>query len=278
MIIAWENNSMEMREKFADFANQTRMLYTVNRSRPVKIEFDGGRHARAKIGFVLLAMEQTIEGDMFRLCPPGVGIHFSRAPMANRVSVATLGAMAVGVGDAAALLLPEEDLDVVCYACTSGSVVIGEERIFAELRRGKPNAKTTSLISSVMRALEALGTRRIAVATPYLAEVNAIEQAYMKARGFEIVNIQGLAIEHDTDMARVTPRTLVEFAQSVDHPQAEALFISCGALRSIDIIADLEVKLGKPVVTSNQAMMWDCLRLAGIADRRNDCGRLFMDH
>ncbi|CAM5761178.1 Maleate isomerase [Labrys miyagiensis] len=254
------------------------MLHTGCTVDPQKIDFDDGRHHRAKIGFVLLAMEQTIEEDMFRLCPPGVGVHFSRAPMANRISVATLSAMAAGIGDAASLLLPDEALDVACYACTSGSVVIGEERVFAELKRGKPKAKTTCLISSVMKALRTLGTRRIAVATPYLAEVNAIEQSYMAARGFEIVNIEGLGIENDADMARVSPETILDFAQFVDRPQAEAIFISCGALRSIDIITDLELRLGKPVVTSNQAMMWDCLRLADITDRRTDCGKLFLDY
>lgn len=269
---------MSSTEIFSQYGEEMKLLHTARPSAPVKIEFDRGRHDRAKIGFVLLAMEQTIEDDMFRLRPPGVGIHFSRAPMTNRISVATLGAMAVGIGDAATHLLPDEDLDVVCYACTSGSVVIGEERVFAELKRGKPMAKTTCLISSVMRALETLGARRIAIATPYLAEVNAIEKAYMAARGFDVVDIQGLGIENDADMVKVAPRTILEFAQSVDHPQAEAVFISCGALRSIDIITELEVRLGKPVITSNQAMMWDCLRLAGVTDRRTDCGRLFQDH
>ncbi|WP_413992364.1 arylmalonate decarboxylase [Labrys okinawensis] len=254
------------------------LLHTAIPPWPRRIDFDKGRHHRAKIGFVLLAMEQTIEEDMFRLCPPGVGVHFTRAPMANRISVATLSAMAAGIGDAAGLLLPDEDLDVACYACTSGSVVIGEERVFSELKRGKPKARPTCLISSVMKALNTLGTRRIAVATPYLAEVNVIEQRYMAARGFEIVNIQGLDIENDADMVRVSPQTILDFAQFVDRPEADAMFISCGALRSIDIITDLEVRLGKPVVTSNQAMMWDCLRLADITDRRTDCGRLFQDY
>ena len=215
---------------------------------------------------------------MFRLRPPGVGIHFTRAPMANRVSVETLAAMASGIGDAAGLLLPDELLDVVCYACTSGSVVIGEERVFAELNRGKPDARATSLITSVMRALEALKVRRIAVATPYLAEVDAIERSYMVARGFEIVHMQGLGIEKDADMVRVTPEAIFDFARSIDRPDADAVFISCGALRSLDVIDELENRLGKPVVTSNQAMMWDCLRLAGIADRRDDYGTLFREH
>jgi maleate isomerase len=246
-------------------------------SRP-DIRFDAGRHDRAKLGFVLLAMEQTIEEDMFKLAPSGVGVHFQRAPMANRVDVDTLSVMAAGIGDAAALILPDGDLDVVCYACTSGSVVIGEDRVFAELQRGAPKAKATSLITAVMRALAALGTRRIAVATPYVDAVNEIERVYMQERGFEIVNIEGLGIEDDTDMVRVTPDYILEFARSVDRPEADAIFISCGALRSVDIIATLEAEARKPVIVSNQAMIWDCLRLAGVSDANPQYGRLFREH
>ncbi len=244
---------------------------------PRTIISDRGRHHRAKLGFVLLAMEQTIEDDMFRLAPPGVGVHFSRAPMANRVSVETLANMTHGIGDAAALLLPDGELDVACYACTSGSVVIGEDRVFAELRRGRPAAKPTSLITAVMRALRSLKATRIVVATPYLDEVNAIERDYMASRGFEVLAIEGLGIADDADMVRVTPASIAAFAESLDRPDAEAIFISCGALRSIEIIDMLEERTGKPVITSNQAMMWDCLRLAGVNDRQNGYGRLFRD-
>jgi maleate isomerase len=242
------------------------------------IRFDRGRHDRAKLGFVLLAMEQTIEDDMFNLSPDGVGVHFQRAPMANRVDVDTLSAMAAGIGDAAALIVPEGHLDVVCYACTSGSVVIGEDRVFAELRRGAPSAKTTSLITSVMRALGTIGAKRIAIATPYVRRVNEIERVYMQERGFDVVNIEGLGIENDADMVRVTPDYILEFARRVDRPEADAIFISCGALRSVEIISALEAEAGKPVIVSNQAMIWDCLRLAGVADQNDRYGRLFRDH
>jgi len=152
-------------------------------------KFDEGRHHRASIGFVLLAMEQTVESDMMRHAPDGVGVHFARVPMANRVSVETLAAMESGIGDAAGCILPDKALDVACYACTSGSVVIGEDNVFAQLNRGAPGAKPTSLITGVMRALEALGARRIVVATPYLDEVNVIEADYMEAKGFDILDI-----------------------------------------------------------------------------------------
>jgi maleate isomerase len=241
------------------------------------IRFDAGRHARAKLGFVVLAMEQTIEADMFELAPAGVGVHFSRAPMANRIDVDSLAAMADGIGDAAALLLPDGQIDVACYACTSGSVVIGEERVFAELKRGAPHARPTSMITAVMRALTAVGAQRIAIATPYVGTVNAIEQTYMEQRGFEIVNIEGLGIENDADMVRVTPDYLLEFAQTIDRPAADAIFISCGALRSVELIDELEARVKKPVIVSNQAMMWDCLRMAGIRDRHAGHGQLFRE-
>ncbi|AZO18847.1 arylmalonate decarboxylase [Mesorhizobium sp. M2A.F.Ca.ET.043.05.1.1] len=242
------------------------------------IRFDAGRHHKAKLGFVLLAMEQTIEEDMFKMAPDGVGVHFQRAPMANKVEIETLSAMASGIGDAAALIVPEVQLDVICYGCTSGSVVIGEDKVFAELTRGAPGAKPTSIISGVMRALKAVNARKITVATPYVDPVNEIERVYMAERGFEILNMQGLNIENDEDMVRVTPDYIYEFAKQVDRADSDAIFISCSALRSVDIIQALEAESGKPVITSNQAMMWDCLRLAGVNDRSDNYGRLFKEN
>ncbi len=258
-------------------SSQTHFPEAAATSRSRTIGFDSGRHPRARLGFVLLAMEQTIESDMFRLAPPGVGVHFARAPMANRVSVETLLAMASGIGDAAATILPDATLDVACYACTSGSVVIGEDAVFAELRRGAVDAKPTSLITGVINALRALDASRVTIATPYLDEVNVIEQQYLEYRGFTVLNIEGLGIENDADMARVSPAYLADFAASVDRPDSDALFISCGALRSVEVIDLLEARLNKPVITSNQAMMWNCLRTAGIEDRVEGYGTLLRD-
>ena len=247
-------------------------------SSPRNIRFDRGRHYRAKIGYVLLAMEQTIEEDVYSLAPPGVGVHFTRAPMANTVTAETLEAMAGGLADAAALILPDGDLDVVCYACTSGSLVIGEDRVMAELQRGAPAARPTTLITGVMRALRAVRAERIVVATPYLDDINTLEADYLGARGFDVLDIQGLLIENDSDMVRIVPDFIQAFAKSLDRPDADAIFISCGALRSLDIVEALEAEVGKPVIASNQAMIWDTLRLAGIDDRIDGYGRLLRDH
>ena len=244
----------------------------------LKPRFDRGRHFRAKIGYVLLATEQTIEDDVMLLRPSGVGVHFTRAAIPDSITSETLSAQAELLADCAATLLPDGSLDVVCYACTSGSLVIGEERVFSELHRGAPGAKATSLITGVIRALNAVDAKKIVIATPYLDEVNQREVKYLEAAGFEVLSIDGLGIEKDSDMVRVAPDFIGEFALSTDREEADAIFVSCGALRALEVVEEIERKVGKPVIVSNQAMIWDTLRLAGIEDRIEGYGRLLLNY
>lgn len=243
-----------------------------------KTRFDHGRHYRAKIGYVLLATEQTVEDDVMRLCPSGVGVHFTRAAIPDSITCETLSAQAALLGDCAATLLPDGSLDVVCYACTSGSLVIGEARVFAELNKGAPGAKATSLITGVIRALRAVRANRIVIATPYIDDINQREAEYLESAGFEVLSIDGLGIEKDSDMVRVVPEFITEFALTVDRNEADAIFISCGALRALEVVEKIEQHVGKPVIVSNQAMIWDTLRLAGIDDRIEGYGRLLLYH
>lgn len=245
---------------------------TVHPRTPVR--FDAGACSRATLGFLLLASEPTVEADVFRLTPAGVGVHFTRVPMAGTVSVEALDAIAAALPDAAALVMPKGTLDVLCYTCNSGTIVLGEDRVMHALHRGNPTAKATTVITNVINALVRFNARRIVIATPYVDAVNRLEDAYFRRRGFEVLALEGLGIETDADMARVAPEYLVEFVKSVDRPDAEAIFLSCGALRALDIVEPLERELGKPVIASNPAMMWDCLRLAGIEDRLPGFGRL----
>jgi len=245
-----------------------------DRSRTRRPRFDRGRHWRARIGFVLIATERNIEDDLLAVAPAGVGLHFARVETGLEVNRANLGAQLGGLAGAAARLLPGEPPDVVCYACTSGSVVMGEEAILGELEAGAPGAIASTLVSGVIEGLHALAARRIVVATPYLDELNAIERAYLEARGFEVLDIQGLQLRYDREMVNVAPDYLVEFACAVDRPEADAVFVSCGALRTLEVVESIEQALCKPVVCSNQAMLWHCLRLAGVDDPIPGHGRL----
>lgn len=242
------------------------------------IVFDDGRFPRAKIGFVLLATEQTIESDMMQWAPEGVGIHFTRGDNPDAITNESLGSMVDSLAPAARVLAPNAGLDVICYACTSGSVVMGEDTIQHELRRGAPDATPTTLISSVFAALQALEAERVVVATPYLDEVNEVEVVYMREQGVDVLAIEGLNITNDSDMVRVAPDYIRDFAISVDRPDADAIFVSCGALRTVDVLEEIEAATGKPCVASNQAMLWHCLRLAGIEDRIDGLGTLLREH
>ena len=245
---------------------------------PETIRYDQGRHHRAKIGYVLLATEQTVLDDVMTLRPPGVGVHFTRVANPDSITNDTLAAQADLLADCAATLLPDGSLDVISYACTSGSLIIGEQRVFEELNRGAPNAKATSLITGVIRALRIMEARKIVVATPYLDEINQREAVYLEQAGFEVLSICGLNLEKDSDMVRIAPDYLLEFALAQDRPDADAIFVSCGALRTLDVIGEIEARAGKPVVCSNQAMIWDCLRLAGVDDRFDGYGRLLSEY
>lgn len=242
------------------------------------VRLDDGRNSRGKIGFVLIPNEQTVEEQVVRLVPAGVGVYFSRALMPHEISTASLAECGDSLAETAARILPDDKLDVVCFGCTSGSIAVGEARCISELRKGAPGAKATTLITGVRKALEAFGAKRIVVGTPYADELNTAVAEYLLGAGFELLDFQGLNLHYDRDMIRVAPDFIVEFACAIDRADADAVLISCGALRSVEVVDEIEKRLGKPVVVSNQAMIWDCLRLAGIEDRIDGCGRLFREY
>ena len=248
---------------------------TALRSEARTVEFDRGTHWRAKLGFLINTNELVVENNLFRMAPEGVGVYMTRNRTSKHITVAELAKHIETMADAASVLLPEVVPDVIAYACTSGTIVIGEERVMAEIKRGAPGSRATTLVTGVVNALRALGASRIVVGTPYLDEVNALEARFLAEKGFDVLDIQGLNVEHGDAMGRITPAYIKEFALSIDRPEADAIFISCGGIRTIDVLQEIEEACGKPVVASNQAMMWDCLRRVGIDDNLSGFGRLF---
>ncbi|WP_101065700.1 maleate cis-trans isomerase family protein [Roseovarius salinarum] len=242
------------------------------------VRFDEGRHGRARIGFVLIPNEQTVEEDMMRNMPPGVGAFFARAEMPREISTDSLAQLRGSLAGAAARILPDDGLDVICFACTSGTVAVGEDASCAELVKGAPGAAPATLAGAVRKALTALDVHRIVLGSPYLPELNDTMVRYLDGAGFEVLDAHGMGLSYDTEMVRVAPGYLVDYARAIDRPEAEAVLLSCGALRSIEVVDEIEQRLGKPVVCSNQAMLWDCLRLAGVDDRPAGLGRLLREH
>jgi maleate isomerase len=94
----------------------------------------------AKIGYALLVTEQTIQDDVMKLRPEGVGIHLTRVPNPDSMTNEIVARQVKLLANAVPTLLPDGSTDVICYACTSGSLVIGEERVFLGLNKGQPGA------------------------------------------------------------------------------------------------------------------------------------------
>lgn len=245
------------------------------KSDPRQVEFDDGRHPRGRLGFILMSTDMAMESDLFRMAPEGVAINITRLKSENHTTSETLARHIDTMADAASVLQPDAPPDVICYGCTSGSVVIGEEAVMAEISKGAPKSKPMTLVTGVVDGLREMGAKKLVVCTPYLDDVNTPEAEFLLKKGFEVLDIQGLNISDGAEMGRVTPRYLKKFALSVDQPEADAIFISCGGIRSLEVIEEVEQAAGKPVITSNQAMMWSCMRRAGINDELEGFGQLF---
>ncbi len=244
-------------------------------SAPREVEFGQGRHSRAQLGFILMSTDLAGEVDFFDMAPEGVGIHITRLKTEDYTTNETLAKHIEHMAEAASRIQPDVEPDVISYSCTSGSIVIGEERAMAEIRKGAPYAQPMTLVTGVIDALNELGAKKLVVGTPYLDEVNTLEAEFLLSKGFEVLDIQGLNLATGTDMGRVSPAYWKKFALEIDQPEADVIFISCSGVRALEVAEEIEEATGKPVITSNQAQMWSCLRRAGIYDEIAGFGQIF---
>ena len=244
-------------------------------SKPRKPSFDKGRHSRAKLGFILMSTDLAAESDFFDMAPNDVAIHITRLKTDDHTTNETLSKHIEFMADAASRIQPDTKPDVISYSCTSGSIVIGEEKIKEEIKKGAPYAIPMTLVTGVVDALEELKVKNLVVGTPYLDEINTKEAEFLINKGFSVLNIQGLNLTKGIEFGTVTPEYWIKFALEINEAAADAIFLSCGGIRSTEVIDRIEQKVGKPVITSNQAQMWSCLRRAGVEDKILGFGALF---
>lgn len=240
-------------------------------------ETDGGVAERAAIGVIVLASDNTMEFEFKQIFDlPGVGLYHSRIYNDNAITPETLRAMGARITRAADLILPGVDLDVVAFGCTSASIVMGEKEIFKQIAKARPHAQYTTPITAALAAFKAFGAKNIGVLTPYRADVNSMVQAYIEQAGFSVPVFGSFNEEDDPTAARITTASIKEAILKVGSDSAvDAVFVSCTSLRLAGIAAEVEAALGKPVTSSNHAMAWHCLRLAGVEDKLPDYGRLY---
>ena len=238
-------------------------------------EFDEGRHSRARLGFILMATDLAAEADFYDMTPKDVGIHITRLKSDDYTTNDTLMRHIETMAQAAARLQPDAKPHLISYTCTSGSMVIGIQKVMAEIKKGAPWAQPMCLGQAILDALKALNIKKLVLGTPYLDEITQMEVNFLHENGYELVNVQGLNLATGWQMGRVTPNYWREFALSIDRSEADAIFLSCSGIRALEVAQAIEDETGKPVITSNQAHFWSCLRRVGIDDTLQGFGRLF---
>ena len=241
-------------------------------------ELDQGLAERAAIGLIVLATDYTIEHEWRRVVDrvDGVALYHSRIHNLDRISPESLGAMAGRITESAKLLTPDTPLDVVAYGCTSASTVIGEETVFDKIRAARPGVSCTTPITAAFAAFATFGARRVGVLTPYPADVNKVLAEYIAARGFEVPVFGSFNLDRDTLVSRISPSSVEQaIGELLKQNHCDAVFVSCTSVRLLDNCARLEERFGIPLTSSNHAMAWHALRLAGIDDRIQGLGSLF---
>lgn len=217
-----------------------------------------------RVGVIALSTDHTMEVDYARiLAPRNIGFYTTRVEFVNPVTPETLRAMEPHLAQAAALILPEQELDAIVFGCTSASVCIGDAAVRAQVNKGKPGCPVVTPVSAAVAGLRAMGARRISVLTPYLQDTSAPMAAMFEAQGFAIDRFTCLNMGDDRDMARIALEDLVAFAADAADKRSDALFISCTAVRAAEIIDRLEAATGLPVLSSNYATAWNLARLCG---------------
>ena len=240
--------------------------------------FDGGA-VRHRIGLIALSTDQTIERDFLRMLPSDdVMFYTSRVFVTNPITVQNLRKMGPQLAEAAEKILPDVELGAIAYGCTSGTVAIGYDEVKKQIQAGKAGVSVVTPISAGVHAFHKLGVRQISLLTPYTDSVNQAMRVYLEDEGIRVINIGSFCLDSDLEMARIPPSAIYAAALQTCLPEADALFISCTAIRSAEVAESLESVLSKPVLTSNQCMFWESLRLSSCTSPVDGFGCILRNH
>jgi maleate isomerase len=234
---------------------------------------------RRRIGVMVPSTNTTFEADFQMVAPRDVTIHGQRMWLTNDAAgEAGMDRMNAEV-EVGARYLATAKVDVVAYGCTTGSFYRGPgwDREMLELIERVAGVPAVAAAPSVVEALRFFGAKRISVATPYPEWNNRQLRAYLDALGFEVLNVEGeprAAKSGNQGINDQDPEDVVAFATAVCQLEADALLCSCTAWRSLEVVSELERRVGKLVVTSNQASIWAAFRKAGITRSIDGFGQL----
>jgi len=209
-----------------------------------------------RLGLIVLQVDETIEQDFRRLFPPDIArLYITRVPSGAELTPDSIAEMERMLPAAARLLPSAQPLDVVGYACTSGTTLIGAGKV-RDLVTGAAQTKVvTDPLTAALAQCSSLGLGRVGIVSPYIPSVADPIRAAFEAAGILVPDMLSFGEEVEAKVARIAPASIAEAARAlVRRSKLDAVFLSCTNLRTLDILAPLTQELGLPVLSSNQCL------------------------
>lgn len=238
---------------------------------------------RARIGLLVPYTNSNLEPDFAMMRPDGVSIHVARMGGYDEDEIPDAGQMrALGASDLdiPLTLLSGVKPDVMVYGCTSATLAHGPafDRRLAGRIAAQTGAGTVTAAGALVYALKALDANAVAFASPYVAEINDLAIGFLAEHGVATVSRADIGTSLSNDgQGALTPEDVRDLALRADAPEAQAVVLSCTDMRSLETLEALEERLGKPVICSNQAMMYQAMHLLDVPDRPAGFGRLLRE-
>ena len=222
------------------------------------------KESNQKVGLLALSTDLTIEKDFNSICHKlPLDIFVNRIHNENPLTTENLLKMHEQIETITEKILPGEKINTIAYACTSGTIAIGEDKVKEKIQLAKPGCNVTTPITSAIKAFNKMNVKKISVLTPYPESVNKTISEYLTKKNIDVMSFTTFNLDLDVDFARIDPKYLAEILTKLDIHDADALFVSCTALPALEILDEVEKKINKPVFSSNQTLIWDTIRSVG---------------
>ena len=229
-----------------------------------------------KIGLITLSTDLTMESDFYSIINNlPIDVFVNRIKNYNPLTKENLLKMYDQLESVTKDILPNEKINTIAYGCTSGTIAIGKEKIKEKIQIAKPGCYLTTPITSAIKALNKMKIKKIAIFTPYPDSVNKTVFEYFSKEKIEVLSFSSFNLDSDLEIGKVDPNYLLEVLTKMEICDAEGLFVSCTALPVLKIIDQVESKIKKTVLSSNQTLIWDSIRSVGYNSPVSGYGKLF---
>ncbi|MEM9199786.1 MAG: Asp/Glu racemase [Pseudomonadota bacterium] len=217
-----------------------------------------GRPAGPAMGLIVLRVDETIEHEFRSLIPADrARLYVTRVQSGDDLTPDSIAQMAPRLIEAASLLPRAADFDVIGYACTSATALLGAETVAGLVADGVPTRAVTNPLSAAAAQIRSLGLERIGLVSPYMAQVADGLCAAFEALGVGIAARHSLEESNEAAVARIDPNVTADAARRlVQKGAVDGVFLSCTNLNTLSILGPLADELGLPVLSSNAALAW----------------------